>query len=236
MSDIFGKIFLDAFNGLDSTYKVIRDDGYVTEASGSQYVVDVLEWPEPERIVIKDVKGPVLDIGCGAGRVGTYLQKNGIDYWGIDVSPIAIDVCKQRGLEHVHLMSAEDLQFEGILFRSVIMFGNNFGILGDEDKTVRMMEGLHEITESNAYIYAASRDVRETDDPAHLAYHRKNRQMGRPIGKVTIKILYQGQEGEWFDLLMVAPEEMNRLAERAGWYLKRTIGSRNQFVGVLKKR
>jgi len=76
------------------------------------------------------VKGRVLDIGCGAGRHSLYLQKKGFDVLGIDSSPLAIKVCKLRGLEKAKVMAIEDINFKPDSFDRIIMMGNNFGLFG----------------------------------------------------------------------------------------------------------
>ena len=43
------------------------------------------------------VRGRVLDLGCGAGRVGLHLQSRGHEVVGIDVSPLAVEIARRRG-------------------------------------------------------------------------------------------------------------------------------------------
>jgi len=77
------------------------------------------------------VKGRVLDVGCGAGRVGIYLQRyRNLDVTGIDISPLAVRVSRLRGLRKVRLLALEDIDFPRGSFDSVVMFGNNFGLFG----------------------------------------------------------------------------------------------------------
>jgi len=38
-------------------------------------------------------------VGCGAGRVALYLQNKGFFVIGIDNSPGAIRICKERGIK-----------------------------------------------------------------------------------------------------------------------------------------
>lgn len=235
MTDLFGMIMRDASQGKPAAHKIIRDDGNITESDGKQYVADVSEWEHSERLAIREIEGPVLDIGCGAGRVGLYLQRKKIDYTGIDISPLAIQTCKLNGVQDVHLMSAADVHFDNKKFQSVIMFGNNFGILGNEVRTVEMLKRLYNLTTLEGKIYAATRDVRETDDPAHLKYHQRNRERSWPIGQVTLKLEYEGNETEWWDLLMASEEEMDAMARKAGWYVEKTIGHPKYYVGVLRK-
>jgi len=44
--------------------------------------------------------GPVADVGCGPGHVTAYLHELGIDAFGIDLSPMMIDVARR---DHPHL-------------------------------------------------------------------------------------------------------------------------------------
>jgi cyclopropane fatty-acyl-phospholipid synthase-like methyltransferase len=235
MTDVFGMIMRDAAQGQEAVHSIVRDDGYVNESRGAIYVADISEWDHSERLAIREVKGPVLDIGCGAGRVGLYLQEKNIRYTGIDISSLAVQTCKLRGLDDVHVMPADAIQLGRSDFNSVVMFGNNFGILGNEEKTAQMLKQLYRVTTPNAKVYAQSRDVRKTDKPVHLAYHQRNRERSWPIGQVTLKIEYQGNETDWWNLLMSTPEEMDSIARRGGWYLEKTIGAGDLYIGVLRK-
>jgi SAM-dependent methyltransferase len=41
----------------------------------------------------------VLEVGCGAGRDGTQIQQAGLAYRGIDLSPVAVEICRDLGLD-----------------------------------------------------------------------------------------------------------------------------------------
>ena len=68
---------------------------------------------------------PILDVGCGTGY---FLEGAGnrYDAWGVDPSPLAVDLCRARGLERVVQGSAYDLsavadrRFEAAFFLDVI--------------------------------------------------------------------------------------------------------------------
>jgi SAM-dependent methyltransferase len=236
MADIFGMIMDDATSGKEAKHEIERDDGYTNESLGSQYTAPFSEWNESERLASAEVKGKILDIGCGAGRVALHFQKEGHDVVGIDISQAAVDASRKRGVREVYLMSAENLDFPNNTFDTVILFGNNFGVLGDEEKIVAMLMDLHRITKSDAVILAQTRDVADTDKPEHIAYHERNRSRGIPIGLVKIRLKYRGHIGDWWNLRMVNSDEMSAMAEKAGWKLVKTYGPRNLYVGLLQKR
>lgn len=39
--------------------------------------------------------GDALELACGRGRAGVWLANRGLDYFGVDVSPVAIDLARQ---------------------------------------------------------------------------------------------------------------------------------------------
>lgn len=41
------------------------------------------------------VSGNALELPCGRGRGAVWLGGRGLDYWGVDVSPVAIDPSRQ---------------------------------------------------------------------------------------------------------------------------------------------
>ncbi len=235
MRDIFGRILMDAARGEDAPHLVERDDGKVEEHLGSRYIDQFEVWRDSEKEAIQDVKGRVLDIGCGAGRVASYLIEKGFEVVGIDISKGAIEACRYRGIDNVFLMSAESLDFPKEHFDTVLLFGANFGILGEEDRIIRMLKEIHRVTTPDAIILASTRDVTITSDPLHLAYHEKNRKRGLPIGKIRIRISYQGEAGEWWWLRHASPEEMALMAEASGWKLEKIYEPRQFYVGRLSK-
>jgi SAM-dependent methyltransferase len=85
-------------------------------------------WPTRHRQAIRYAQGRVLDVGCGAGRHALYLQRKGLDVLGIDTSPLAVAVCRRRGLKNVRLMSVNQIGPGLGTFSTVLMLGNNFGL------------------------------------------------------------------------------------------------------------
>ena len=216
-----------------------REDGRVETLEVSDYMRPMEEWCEVERLAIKHVKGRVLDIGCGAGRVALYLQIIGYEVVGVDLAPGAIEASKTLGLREAYVMSASDLKFKDDKFDTVVMYGNNFGVAGNEKQIITMLRQLHKFTTPDATILAGSADPQNTDDPNHLKYHDMNRTRNRPPGLVRMRVKYKGYESDWSYLWLVTHEEMEMLAEKGGWQVDKIYqtGKINQleYVGILTK-
>ncbi|MBN1550974.1 methyltransferase domain-containing protein, partial [bacterium] len=105
MQDAFGHEIHDYHTRKTGFEIVERDDGYFDVSTGpAAYFLEYNSWSESERKAMKHAQGHILDIGCGAGRHAIYLQSKGFTVTGIDTSPLAVHVCKARGLQDVRVM------------------------------------------------------------------------------------------------------------------------------------
>ena len=76
--DVFGKGFLGYMQGDDRNFRIVRDDGLEEEDKVAGYFTG-FERVQHEKLAMDYVKGRVLDVGCGAGRVALWLQLRGFD-------------------------------------------------------------------------------------------------------------------------------------------------------------
>ncbi|MFP3985386.1 MAG: class I SAM-dependent methyltransferase [Candidatus Bathyarchaeia archaeon] len=234
--DAFGRALWAAFKGDEISHVVERDDGYLDVLSLKGYLSSYAEWRSIEQKAMECVKGKVLDIGCGAGRHSLYLQKRGLEVLGIDVSPLAIEICKQRGLKKAKVMAIEDVDFPPGSFGTIIMMGNNFGLFGSLKKARRLLKRFNRITSRDASIIVETRDPYKTENVAHLKYHELNRKRDRMGGQVRIRSRFRQYVGRWFDYLMVSKEEMKEILRGTRWRVKEFIDSGEpQYVAIIGK-
>lgn len=236
MSDAFGRALVSYYRGEEEEHIIERDDGYIDIINTCTYFQEYDEWPEHEKSAIQEVKGRILDVGCGVGRVAIWLQRKGYDVVGIDVSPLAIKIAGKRGLKDCRLMDVRELDFPQSNFDTILLFGNNFGIAGGIKQTKQMLKSFYEVTGKDGIILAATRDPLETDNPEHLAYHDMNKAKGDPPGLVKIRIGFKGDFGEYFHLLMLGEDDLARVVEEEGWKIGKiySSGSAN-YIALLHK-
>jgi len=235
--DAFGQEIWAHFKGKDSFEIIERDDGYFDASSGAKiYFSNYRDWPSIERRAMRFAKGRVLDIGCGAGRHSLYLQGKGLDVTGIDNSPLAIKVCKLRGLKRAKLMSITEVDFKPDSFDTIIMLGNNFGLFGSQGRMRWVLKKFYRMTSDDATIIAESNDPYRTDNPDHLRYHKFNRRRGRMAGQLRIRVRFGKYTGNWFDYLIVSKKEMMHLLRGTGWRVKGFISSKSSpYIAIIKK-
>lgn len=239
MTDAFGKALMAHFRGEEAEYLIERDDGYIDTFSygAVEYFVGYEDWPLHEREAALEARGRILDVGCGVGREALWLQGRGHEVVAIDISPLALEVSKARGVRDCRLMDVRDLDFPKGHFDTVVMFGNNFGIAGGIQETRSMLDSLHRVTKEDGIVIASTRDPLNTENPVHLVYHEQNRRRGRPPGLVRIRVCFRKECDDWFELLMVGEDELVEVLEPTGWTIEKVYRSEGaNYTAILKKR
>jgi SAM-dependent methyltransferase len=236
--DAFGRLLLDFLEGRPAPEIVEREDGHIAAYDDVQaYFAPVRRWSASERRALRLARGRVLDVGCGAGRVALELERRGREVVAIDVSPLAVEVSRRRGVRDARVLRLEDVGPELGSFDTVVFYCNNFGLFGSAQKARRLLRRLHGLTGERGRILASSRDPLRTENPDHPAYHEQNRARGRLPGQIRLRLRHRLLATPWFDYLFVSPAEMAALAEGTGWRLARIVGEPADvfYVGVLEK-
>jgi len=237
--DAYGQMLLTQLKTGEEVCEIIeREDNFIdTGSAPGYYFIDYKHWLKAEKHAMKYVKGRVLDVGCGAGRHALYLQEKGFDVTGIDSSPGAVKVCRVRGLRRAIVRPFEDIsKFKTASFDTVLMMGNNFGLFGSAKKGPPLLRELFRITSNNARIIAGSMNPYGTNNPAHLNYHKLNKKRGRMPGQIKFRIRFGTSISDWFDYLLVTPEEMGKLLNGTGWRIKKILGDAgHRYFAVIEK-
>jgi SAM-dependent methyltransferase len=96
--------------------------------------VDLERWSaavdETDLLAVARCEGPVLDIGCGPGRIVSALAERGVAALGVDVSEVAVGLTSRRGASVLRRDVADRVPGEGRWGTAVLMDGN-IGIGGD---------------------------------------------------------------------------------------------------------
>jgi SAM-dependent methyltransferase len=229
-SDAFGHMLLDYLEGAAGEELIERSDGYIALSAGAE---TYFATPSNEqRQVVQHAVGRVLDVGCGAARFALYLQERGREVVGIDVSPLAIEVCRRRGLRDARPMSVEEVGASLGMFDTILMLGNNLALLGSAAGAKRILKRLHNVVVPGGRIIGDILDPYQSGDPDHLSYHAENRSKGRMGGQIRMRVRYKKYKSPWFDYLFLAREELEGLLTGTGWRLKEVIATSGPSYAV----
>jgi SAM-dependent methyltransferase len=234
--DAFGHALMDHRRQGAVPIVIERDDGYVDVDDTRPYFAPYREWPVRQRRALRYARGRILDIGCGAGRHALHLQTRGLSVLGIDSSPLAVKVCRNRGLRSVRCLAVEQLSQIGQTFDTILMLGNNFGLFAGPTKGRRLLSRFLHLTTDKARIIAETLDPYRTSNPCHFRYHHANRARGRMAGQVRIRIRYQIYVGPWFEYLFASREELEAFVKGTGWRVERIFDSGAPiYIAILEK-
>jgi SAM-dependent methyltransferase len=91
--------------------------------------------------LLSDVRGPVLDVGCGPGRHLHALAARGVFALGVDLSPVAVEVATARGTRAVVASIFDELP-GGRSWRTALLLDSNIGIGGDPARLLTRIAAL----------------------------------------------------------------------------------------------
>ena len=169
--DAFGHAVWDHAHGTNAFEIIERSDGHFGFSSGPRRISpSPLFGRRTSRLRCSGMHGRVLDIGCNAGRHALYLQHQGLDVLGVDVSPLAIAVAKERGLANATVLSIDELSAELGVFDTILMLGNNFGLFGSAAKARRLLRRFRRFTTPRGDADCRVAERLRDEDPDHLAY------------------------------------------------------------------
>lgn len=106
----------------------------MTRADARALLIDVERFLAPadagDLAAITNIDGPVLDVGCGPGRMVRAAIDDGHLTLGIDVSAAAVSIARDQGLPVMCTSVFEPIPAEGT-WGTVLLFDGNIGIGGD---------------------------------------------------------------------------------------------------------
>lgn len=159
MKDLFGKAILDyqtntsPENMITSTSISDEDEMEVAYLFRS-----FAEMPTLEQKALQLTKGRTLEVGCGAGSHGLYLQnERNIDVHSIDISENAIAACTLRGLKNTQVIDV--LNIENEKYDTILLLMNGTGIFETLERTPIYLQKLKSLLNPNGQILIDSSDI-----------------------------------------------------------------------------
>ncbi len=94
-----------------------------------------------DELLLRNLEGPVLDVGCGPGRHLHALALRGVFALGVDLSPVAVQLARGRGARVIAGSIFDELPGIGT-WRTALLLDGNIGIGGDPARLLQRVGTL----------------------------------------------------------------------------------------------
>jgi SAM-dependent methyltransferase len=187
-------------------------------SDGSDMALAVDRWLAPaddtDRRLLRGVRGPVLDVGCGPGRHLHALARRGVFALGVDLSPIAVGLARDRGAHAIVGSIFDEVPGAGS-WRTALLLDGNIGIGGEPQ---RLLSRLHSLLSPGGKLLV------ELDPP----------------GTRTARLLARLEVGDaasaWFGWGRVAYPDIERIAGLAGFGVLDGHDRNGRWFASLRRR
>jgi SAM-dependent methyltransferase len=150
----------------------VAPDGRVVPLAIDRYlsVADAVD-----ATVIQRCAGPVLDVGCGPGRIVHALVEKGIPALGVDIAAVAVSLTVRRGAPALIRSVFDRVPGEG-RWPTVLVLDGNIGIGGDAPGLLRRLAGL--VESGGSIIAESSGSPPGTDEVVAVRFAHRAGQVG----------------------------------------------------------
>lgn len=171
------------------------------------YFRDEGDMPDLEWVALNECCGKVLDVGAGAGSHALELQNRGFEVTGMDISPLAVEIMRERGVKEVVL--ADIYKFGNQQYDTLLLLMNGIGLAGNIASLKDLLLHLKTLLVKGGQLLFDSSDVAYLYDGKlpETGYH----------GEIKYQYEYKNQKGEWFNWLYVDEKTLAEVAAETGW-------------------
>jgi SAM-dependent methyltransferase len=154
-----------------------------------------------EARLLAGLSGPVLDVGCGPGRLVVDLIRRGTPALGIDPAPAAVELARRRGAPVLQRSVFDSVPGHG-RWATLLLLDGNIGIGGDP---VRLLSRCRALCGPGGTVLA------ELEPPGTgLVHHRARLERG-------------GRHGPWFPWTVLGVDALPAVARAAGLHVTEVV-------------
>lgn len=172
------------------------------------------QMPLLERTALDLATGKILDAGAGSGCHSLALQEAGKEVHAIDISPLSVEVMKQRGVHNATQTNLFDERFCES-YDTILMLMNGSGIIGKLENLPAFFRKMKQLLRTGGCILMDSSDLRylfEEEDGSFVIDLA-----GDYYGEVDFRMQYKDIKGDGFDWLYIDFQTLSLYAAENGF-------------------
>ena len=193
----------------------LRTDGVSFEIETEEYFTLDGSLAALDGLSLERCRGRVLDVGAGSGRHALALQAMGHEVVAIDLSPICVAICKERGVLDARMLDVMTLDSEKTLGRfDTIFFGmQTIGVAGGVVPLGKLLMRLQNCLTPTGEIIVDSSALRE-------AWEGDEEDAAPSRGEIVLSMRYRGWRSECFPWVYLAEDDLADVAAGAGFEME----------------
>lgn len=194
-------------------------------------------WDPDWRRRLSALEGPVVDVGCGAGKHALWFQDRGFEVVAIDTSPGAVATARERGVADAREMDMFDLGFGPDRFRSALVVGTQSGLAGSLPGVRAFLAALARVTTPDAVAVVDSYDPAALD-PAEFLGYRPDPRPG--VARRAFHFEYERPDGarevgRSLSFVLIGPDRLRDVLVGTPWTLAEVGGRQPHYAATLEK-
>lgn len=216
----------------NAVIEVWSDIAEIDELPVSYFFRKYEDMPMLEQKALSLCRGKILDVGAGMGSHTLYLQENKMDVTALELSPMACEVIKKRGVKNVINEDFYNLPSE-IKYDSILFLMNGIGIAQSIDSFSRFFEQLRHLLAPGGQVLMDSSDLRylylEEDGSMFIDLNNNY------YGEILYQMSYRQFSGEKFSWLFIDENLMELYANKNGFLFHKLMdGKHYDYMGSLE--
>ena len=218
--DPMGRAISDYFHtGKAGKLRVLSSMFYEDEIPVPTLFRTLDEMPIQEQKAIELCQGRVLDVGAGSGCHSVITRERGLETVAIDISELAVEVMKARGLDARNVNFFDETFTEK--FDTILFAMNGIGIVGKIDRLPEFFRSIKRLLAPGGQVLLDSSDIKYVfmdedgamDIDLAAGYY----------GEIDYKMRYKNITGTTFDWLYIDFDTLSMYAEEHGFTCDKCI-------------
>lgn len=210
--DVFGKALMDYYKEQSMAPLILHNSyGEDEEMPVEVFFRTAEELPELEFIALSLCDGKVLDVGAGAGSHCLYLQDKGFDVTALEISPLACQVMKTRGVKKC--IQSDIYRYHQEKFDTLLFLMNGIGLTETLAGLKQLLQHCKKILRKGGQLIFDSSNIAYIydDNPLPTEHY---------YGEVRFQYEYKNEKGNAFGWLYIDQDTLIKTAQQDGWVVQ----------------